>query len=77
MAPRTPSRTREVRVLLSPAQDSRLDAAAKRWGVTKSAIIRVALDREFALDEQLARESAGAASPERKKSRGALQPLLF
>jgi hypothetical protein len=38
---------------LSDSQDQRLSRAAKRFGVTKSAFVRVALEREFALDQRL------------------------
>lgn len=51
-------RSRRIQVQLSPALDERLAKAARRSGVTKSAFIRVALEREFAHDRQLARECA-------------------
>jgi len=69
--------TRKVRISLTDAQDSRLNQVAKRYGVTKSAIIRVALEREFALEEQLAPGINHRPRSDHKKSRGALQPLLF
>ena len=73
-------RIRKIQVLLSDSQNARLKKAARRSGVTASAYIRVALERELALEEQLARECARQPSPagaERRVSRGALQPLLF
>lgn len=71
-----PANTRKVRISLTDAQDSRLNQVARRYGVTKSAIIRVALEREFTLEEQLGGELP-ASRPAKKKNRGALQPLLF
>jgi len=71
-----PANTRKVRISLTDAQDSRLNQVARRYGVTKSAIIRVALEREFALEEQLGGEIS-ASRPAKEKNRGALQPLLF
>jgi predicted transcriptional regulator len=72
-----PANTRKVQVTLTDAQNSQLDRVARRYGVTKSAIIRVALQREFALEDQLTREYADLAHSEKQKNRGALQPLLF
>jgi hypothetical protein len=71
-----PANTRQVRISLTDAQDSRLNQVARRYGVTKSAIIRVALEREFALEEQLSGELP-TSRPTKKKNRGTLQPLLF
>ena len=72
-----PANTRVVQITLTDAQKSQLDRVARRYGVTKSAIIRVALQREFALEDQLTREYADLAHSEKQKNRGALQPLLF
>ncbi len=71
--------TRKVQILLSEAQDSRLKEAARRSGVTKSAFVRVALERELALDDRLARECAagGMLSRAERREPDALQPLLF
>ena len=71
---------KKVRVLLSDAQNSRLKQAARRSGVTASAFIRVALERELALEEQLAQQCGRQAIPDRRESDSspaALQPLLF
>ena len=46
-------RNRRVQILLSDNQNSRLSRAAKRSGVTKSAFVRVALERELALEDHL------------------------
>jgi predicted transcriptional regulator len=72
-----PANTRVVQITLTDAQNSQLNQVARRYGVTKSAIIRVALQREFALEEQLIQEDSDLARLEKKKNRGALQPLLF
>lgn len=72
-----PVKARKVQITLTDAQNSQLDRVARRYGVTKSAIIRVALQREFALEEQLTREYADLARSEKQENRGALQPLLF
>ncbi|MFN2281352.1 MAG: ribbon-helix-helix protein, CopG family [Anaerolineales bacterium] len=71
------AKAQAVQISLTDAQNSQLDRMAKRYGVTKSAIIRVALQREFALEDQLTREYADLAHSEKQKNRGALQPLLF
>lgn len=80
MTSRTTGRIKKIQVLLSDSQNARLKSAARRSGVTASAFIRVALERELSLEEELARECARAPSPERaerRSSRSALQPLLF
>ena len=46
-------RNRKVQVILSDSQNSRLKQAARRSGVTKSAFVRVALERELALEDHL------------------------
>ncbi len=49
---------RTVQIQLNDSLNRQLSQAAKRCGITKSAFIRVALEREFSLDRQLARECA-------------------
>jgi len=65
MAPRTPGKSRKVQIHLSDSLNHRLSNAAKKSGVTKSAFVRVALEREFALEEQLAQYCAN--QPEARK----------
>ena len=50
------NKSKKVRILLNSSLNSQLSLAAKRCGITKSAFVRVALEREFAQDEQLAKE---------------------
>jgi hypothetical protein len=45
-----------VQILLNEPLNKQLSLAAKKYGVTKSAIIRVALEREFTLERKLERE---------------------
>ena len=47
------TRSRKIQIQISPALNDQLNRAAKRSGVTKSAFVRVALEREFALDQML------------------------
>ena len=56
MAARTPGKSRRIQIHISDTLDHRLSSAAKESGVTKSAFVRVALEREFALEEKLAQE---------------------
>ncbi|MCJ7733076.1 MAG: ribbon-helix-helix domain-containing protein [Anaerolineales bacterium] len=51
-------KSRRIQILLNDSLDSRLSKAAEQYGITKSAFVRVALEREFALDQQLALECA-------------------
>ena len=72
------TRSRKIQIHLSDSQDQKLSRAAKRSGVTKSAFVRVSLEREFALDQRLDRECAHNG----KKDEGLeldnnLQPRLF
>ena len=46
-------RSRKVQIILSDSQNSRLKQAAKRSGVTTSAFVRVALERELKLEDHL------------------------
>ena len=47
-----------INILISQALNHQLSQAAKRSGVTKSAFIRVALEREFDRDKKLENEIA-------------------
>ena len=47
-------RSRKIQIQISDSLNHRLSNAAKESGVTKSAFVRVALEREFALEQQLA-----------------------
>ena len=58
MASKPAQRSRKIQIHISDSLHHRLSTAAKASGVTKSAVVRVALEREFALDEKLARECA-------------------
>lgn len=69
MAARTPGKSRRIQVHLSDSLDHRLSNAAREYGVTKSAFIRVALEREFALEEQLALECARKPATGRSQDR--------
>jgi predicted HicB family RNase H-like nuclease len=51
-------KSRRVQIQISPALHHRLARAAQDSGISKSAIVRVALEREFAHQEQLEREIA-------------------
>jgi post-segregation antitoxin (ccd killing protein) len=78
MAARSSGRSRKIQIQLSETLDHQLSRTARESGVTKSAVVRVALEREFALEQDLARECA-RSFPTRKKelSRPRNQPLLF
>ena len=56
-------RSRKIQIQISDSLNHRLSNAAKESGVTKSAFVRVALEREFALEEQLALECARQFPP--------------
>lgn len=62
-------RNRKVQILLSDTQNSRLSRAAKRSGVTKSAFVRVALERELELDDQLEIEIKRKPAPRANEER--------
>jgi predicted DNA-binding protein len=51
-------KSRVIQIQISDSLNRKLSLAARENGVTKSAFVRVALEREFALDQQLARECA-------------------
>ena len=70
-------RNRKVQILLSDSQNNRLSRAAKRSGVTKSAFVRVALERELNLDDQLDIEIKHNPAPSRKERVDKRQMHLF
>ena len=70
MASRTSGKSRKIQIHLSDSLNHRLSNAAKESGVTKSAFVRVALEREFALDEQLALECANKPAARKVEDRG-------
>jgi len=63
----TLEKSRRIQILLNDSLDSKLSQAAKEYGVTKSAFVRVALERELALDQQLALECALKVTPPGKQ----------
>jgi hypothetical protein len=72
------ARSRKIQIHLSSSQDEKLSRAAKRFGVTKSAFVRVALEREFALDKRLDLECyRKEIKPEGLELENDLQPRLF
>jgi hypothetical protein len=52
------NRNQRINILINQALNNQLSQAAKRSGVTKSAFVRVALEREFARDKKLESEIA-------------------
>ncbi len=71
-------KTRKIQIMISDSLNNRLSRASDRSGVTKSAFVRVALEREFALDRQLDAECARAdLAQETAGADKQLQPLLF
>jgi hypothetical protein len=71
-------KTRKIQIMISDSLNNRLSRASDRSGVTKSAFVRVALEREFALDQQLDEQCARAdLAPETVGVDKQLQPLLF
>lgn len=52
------NKSQRINILISQALNHQLSQAAKRSGVTKSAFIRVALEREFDRDKKLENEIA-------------------
>ena len=62
MAPSQLEKSRRVQVQISPALHRKLARAAKDSGISKSAYLRVALEREFSNQEQLEREIAAYQS---------------
>lgn len=70
-------RNRKVQILLSNSQNDRLSRAAKRSGVTKSAFVRVALERELKLDDQLELEIKRKPAPPQEERVDKRQLHLF
>ena len=56
MAPSNFEKSRRVQIQISADLNRRLDRAARDSGVSKSAYLRVALERELAQEERLERE---------------------
>ena len=70
-------RNRKIQILLSDSQNDRLSRAAKRSGVTKSAFVRVALERELKLDDQIDLEIKRKPAPPKEERVDKRQPHLF
>ena len=71
-------KTRKIQIMISDSLNNRLSRASDRSGVTKSAFVRVALEREFALDQQLDAECALADKAQVQEPKKDIpQPLLF
>jgi len=78
MASSPTSRSRQIKIQISASLNGQLSLAARRSGITKSAFIRVALEREFNHDRQLARECAlKCLTPEPESAERISQPQLF
>ena len=75
MAASERGKSRKVLIQLSDSLSRRLDQAARESGVTKSAFIRVDLERELTLDQQLAREIQSKTHPRKQEERGDRQQL--
>jgi len=56
---RAHTRSRRVQIQITSDLHRKLDRAAQDSGVSKSAFVRVALEREFSQQEQLEREIEG------------------
>ena len=56
MAASSSKRTRKVQIILNDSLNHKLNQAARRSGVTKSAFVQVALERELAADARLEQE---------------------
>ena len=69
MAVSTLEKSRRVQIQISAALHHKLDRAARDSGISKSAYLRVALEREFAHEAQLEREIASHQSSETRKAR--------
>jgi hypothetical protein len=69
MANTLPKRSQKVQIILNDSLNQKLNLAAKRSGVTKSAFVQVALKRELALDRQLDRQLASNARPQKQEER--------
>ena len=72
------SRSRKVQIILNDSINQRLNQAARQGGVTKSAFVRVALEREFALEGRLEDQIAsGDHSSKKELEDNRLQLRLF
>ena len=71
-------KSRKIQIMISDSLNNPLSRASDRSGVTKSAFVRVALEREFALDQQLNAECALADKAQALEPKQDIpQPLLF
>lgn len=70
MASQNSNRSRKIQIHISDSLNHRLSNAAKESGVTKSAFVRVALEREFALEEQLALECSNKPARRNLEDKG-------
>ena len=70
MASQNSFRSRKIQIHISDSLNHRLSNAAKESGVTKSAFVRVALEREFALEEKLALDCANKPASRKLEDRG-------
>jgi hypothetical protein len=73
------TRSRRIQIQISAALNDQLNRAAKNSGVTKSAFVRVALEREFALDQTLDQQCRQKATrlPRESSDFPKRQPTLF
>ena len=69
MASQNSFTSRKIQIHISDSLNHRLSNAAKDSGVTKSAFVRVALEREFALEKKLALEGANKPAPRKLEDR--------
>jgi len=53
MASENCGKSKRINIILNESVNQQLSQAAKSSGITKSAFVRVALEREFARDKQL------------------------
>ncbi len=63
-------KSRKIQIHITDSLNHRLSNAARESGVTKSAFVRVALEREFALEEKLALECANKPTRRKVADRG-------
>lgn len=70
MASQDSYKSHKIQIHISDSLNHRLANAAKESGVTKSAFVRVALEREFALEEKLALECARKVPSRKIEDRG-------
>jgi len=58
MASESSRKSKRINIIINESLNQQLSRAADRSGITKSAFVRVALEREFARDKQLELECA-------------------